>query len=102
MAYIGQPKNFTKKSFDELEINFDELTEDLQFVAEKCGIDTVLDLLKNLQGTNIYIPKVSRLKDYNIRYIKINKDKNVKQLANELGVSENHIRKLKYDIKLER
>ena len=100
MAYIGQPKNIIKRSLDEFKINFDELTDDLQFVAEKCGIDIVFDLLKNLQGTNIYIPKVSRLKDYNIRYIETNKDKSIKQLADELGVSENHIRKLKYDIKL--
>ena len=98
MAYIGQPKNIIKKSLDELSIAFEELTPDLQFVADKCGFNTVLELLKNLQGTNIYIPKMAKLTDYVIRYIKVNSNKKTKQLADELGVSENYIRKLKYDI----
>ena len=98
MAYIGQPKNIIKKSLDEIAIDFNELTPDLQFVADKCGINIVLELLKNLQGTNIYIPKISRMTDYVIRYIKLYKDKKTKQLADELGVSENFIRKLKYKI----
>ena len=98
MAYIGQPKNIIKKSLDEIEINFEELPLDLQFVADKCGINTACELLKNLQGTNIYIPKMSNLTKYVTRYITLNRDKKNKQLATELGVSENYIRKLKYDI----
>ena len=98
MAYIGQHKNNTKNSLDELSITFEELPFDLQFVADKCGIDTALELLKNLQGTTIYIPKISRLRDYAIRYIKENYSKNTKQLAAELGVSENYIRNLKYEM----
>jgi len=98
MENIGQPKKIIKKSLDEIVIDFNELTPDLQFVADKCGINTVLELLKNLQGTNIYIPKISRMTKYVIRYIKENNTKKIKQLADELGVSENYIRKLKYEI----
>ena len=98
MAYIGQPKNNTKNSLDELAITFEELPFDLQFVADKCGIDTALELLKNLQGTTIYIPKISRLREYSMRYIRENYTKSTKQIAAELGVSENYVRNLKYEI----
>jgi len=98
MAYIGQPKDIPIKSLDGLNIEFEELTDDLQFVADKCGIDTARELIKNLQGTNIYIPKISKMRDYIIRYIKENSDKKTKQLATELDVSENFVRQLRYEI----
>ena len=98
MAFIGQSKNVIKNSLEELTITFEELPADLQFVADKCGIDTAMELLKKLQGTNIYVPKMSRLTNYVSRYIKHNIEKKNKELANELGVSENFIRRLKYDI----
>ncbi|MCL2039891.1 MAG: hypothetical protein FWG85_05625 [Bacteroidetes bacterium] len=98
MALIGQPKNVIKNGLEELAITFEELPFDLQFVADKCGIDTATELLKKLQGTNIYIPKMSHLTNYISRYIKHNRSKKNKELANELGVSENFIRRLKYNI----
>ena len=95
---IGEKKSIIKNSFDVSNITLDELTPDLQIVADKCGLDTVLLLLKHLQGTNIYIPRISRLTDYVLRYIKENIAKSIKELALELGVSENFIRRLKLDI----
>jgi len=94
--FIGEIKQTLQNSLDVSKITLSELTPDLQIVADKCGIETVVALLKNLQGTNIYVPKVSRLTDYVIRYIKENQPKSVKELALELKVSENYIRKLQY------
>ena len=98
MAYIGQPKKIIKNSLEELAVEFNELPFDLQFVADKCGIEIAIELLKNMQGTNIYIPKISRMRDYVSRYIRENKDKKIKQLADELSVSENYVRNVKYEM----
>ena len=99
MAYIGQPKEEkNKKALEEIEIKFEELSFDLQYVAEKCGIETVLILLKNMQGMEIYIPRISKFRNYNKRYLKSNTGKNLKQIASELGVSENYLRNLKYEL----
>ena len=95
---IGEKKSIIKNSFDVSAIVPSELTPDLQIVADKCGFETVIALLKNLQGTSIYVPRISRLTNYVVRYIKENQTKSIKELALELGVSENYIRKLQYGL----
>ena len=99
---IGQVKQIQQQKIDISNILFTELPIDLQIVADKCGIDTVLLLLNNLQGTNIYVPKVSKLTAYVMRYINENPDKSIKELAIGLGVSETYIRKMQYGILLDK
>ncbi len=71
-----------------------DLTDDLQIIAEVCGIETVRSLLRNCGGMSIYVPKISRLDNFVFRYMKENKEKTFKQIARELGVSEQYIKKL--------
>jgi len=95
---IGEKLPQIQNGLDIFNIHFNELPTDLQIVADKCGIETAFILLKHLQGTSIYIPRIAKLSNYILRYLKENNNKSVKQVAIELGVSENHIRKLKYEL----
>jgi hypothetical protein len=83
---------------DEQEIFFEELPSDLQLIASKLGIEASVDLLRYFPGTSIYIPRISKLTDYVIRYIRANEGKSCKEIATALGVSENFIRKLQYEL----
>lgn len=93
--FIGQKKPVIKNGLDVANIKRDELTVDLQFVADQCGIETVITLLKNIPGTNLYIPKIAHLKEFLERYIKENKRKSPKEIAMETNVSESFIKALK-------
>lgn len=73
-------------------ITEDELTDDLKLIAEVCGMDSVRKLLQHLAGLSFYVPKVSRLDKFINRYLKENKGKSVKNLALELGVSDQFLR----------
>lgn len=76
------------------EIEFEDLTEDLKMLAEACGLETVRKILKHFGGLNFYIPKISRLDKFILKYISKNKDKSQKQIARELNVSEYFLRVL--------
>ncbi|MFN3306267.1 MAG: hypothetical protein ACK42Z_03660 [Candidatus Kapaibacteriota bacterium] len=78
--------------FTKVELN--DLTEDLKLIANACGIDTVRMLLRYCAGMSIYIPKIARLEKFILRYIKENSDKSFKQIASELGVTEQFVKKL--------
>jgi Mor family transcriptional regulator len=51
------------------------------------------ELIIKFGGANYYIPKISSLDNFVDRHIKTNKDKTYKQLARDLNVSENFIKK---------
>ncbi len=78
--------------FTKVEIN--DLTDDLKLIANACGIDTVRMLLRYCAGMSIYIPKIARLERFILRYIKENSEKSFKQIARELGVTEQFVKKL--------
>ena len=60
---------------------------DLKMVAEICGMDVAVKLLKELGGINIYIPQ-NGLRAVMRRYVKKQfNGRNAKDLANELGIS---------------
>ena len=79
-----------KDIFDIIEDN--ELTPDLQIMADICGIDLVRQLLRTLPGMSFYIPKITRLDSFVRRFISLNKEKSRKQIAKELNVSENYLK----------
>ncbi|ROL56277.1 hypothetical protein D9V84_08900 [Bacteroidetes/Chlorobi group bacterium Naka2016] len=81
-----------KDIFSKVEV--EDLTDDLKLVANACGIETARNLLRHCAGMSIYIPKIARLDKFIERYIKENSTKNFKIIANELGVTEQFIKKL--------
>jgi hypothetical protein len=78
--------------FEQLTEN--DLTPDLQLLADTCGMQTVIKLLENFAGLNFYIPKISRLEPFVERYLKQNSQKSIKVLARELGVSEQYLKNM--------
>lgn len=78
--------------FDMLEE--DDLTTDLQLLSDVCGIEIVKQIIKDLNGLNFYIPKITHLETLVMRYAKLNKHKPIKIIAKELGISEPHLKNL--------
>jgi hypothetical protein len=76
---------------NKLDIN--DLTPDLILLAGVVGIEKLEELIQEYGGANFYIPKISSLDKFVERYIKNNHNKTSKQLAKELKVSENFIKK---------
>jgi hypothetical protein len=79
-------------------IEKEDLTEDLDMIADVCGIESVRKLMRNYPGLSFYIPKVARLDTFVVRYLKINKRRGFKQIAKDLGVSESYLRKVARNI----
>ncbi len=75
-------------------ITENDLTEDFKFLAEICGMDVVKILLRNLGGLNFYVPRITKLKPFIMRYIRENQGKSMKRIALELSVSEEYLRKM--------
>lgn len=75
-------------------IERDDLTPDLQLIADVCGMEVVKIMLRTLQGLNIYIPKISRFYRFIYRYYKMNIHKTLKQIASELTVSEQYLKNI--------
>jgi hypothetical protein len=76
-------------------IEYEDLTPDLQLLAEVIGMDTTRIILRELAGVYLYIPNISRLERFVLRYLTSNIEKPVKKTANELGVSAQFLWKLK-------
>ena len=72
-----------------------DLTTDLKMLMDVCGLEIVKKLLYNCNGTSFYIPKVSHLDSFVIKYLGEHKDKPIKKIAVELGVSEPFLKNLK-------
>ncbi len=68
--------------------------EDMRIVAELCGIDNTVLLMRKMGGVSIYIPK-NPFHLYLTRTLtQSNSQPNFKRLAVELGVSERYVRKV--------
>lgn len=80
-----------KDQFDE--ILYEDLTEDLKLLADYCGIELVRKAMRELSGMNFYIPKISRLDNFMIRYLRENRSKSRKEIAKFLNVSEQYLKK---------
>ncbi len=72
----------------------DDLTTDLQLLSDVCGIEIVKQIIKDLNGLNFYIPKITHLEPLVLRYAKLHRDKPLKVIAKELGISEPHLKNL--------
>ena len=72
----------------------DDMTPDLKMIKETCGQSTVKTLLRNFGGLSFYIPKISRLDSLVRKYMKKNKDKSYKEIAKELNVSLQYLKKV--------
>lgn len=70
-----------------------DLTEDLSIIASLIGINAVRKILKHLPGQTFYIPRITRFDSFITRYLEKNRQKNLKELATELQVSEQYLRK---------
>lgn len=79
--------------YDMLEI--EDLTPDFQMLAEICGIEATKKIIENFSGVSFYIPKITCFAKLIEKYIAKRKSQPIKQIAKELGVSEQHIRNIR-------
>lgn len=83
----------TIENMQNSKLELTDLNPDLLDLANVIGLDLLEKLIKSFGGANYYIPKISSFDTFVDRYIKINQNKTYKQLARELNVSENFIKK---------
>ncbi len=76
------------------EIQKEELTPDLQLLADVCGMECVRLLLRTLPSSSFYLPKITRFEKFIARYVEQHQDKTERMLALELGVCEPFIKKI--------
>lgn len=76
------------------DIQYEELDDNLKFVADTCGIETVKNILEHLGGLHFYIPKITKLDKFILRKWRESNLKSVKDFARQLNVSETYVRKL--------
>ena len=74
------------------QIEYEDLTYELKLMADACGIETVQKLLRHLGGMSFYLPKLSRLDNFIMKYLSQNKSKSLKEIAKDLKVSEQFLR----------
>jgi hypothetical protein len=75
-------------------VTIDDLTPDLQMLAQVCGIDTVKQMLLCFSGINFYVPKISRLESLIEKYMKLNNEKTFNEMARDLNVSAQYLKNL--------
>jgi hypothetical protein len=76
------------------DLQYDDLTEDLQLIYDVCGEAMVIKLIENLGGLSFYVPKITRFDDLIYRHIKENKSLTLKKLAMTLGVTEQYLKSI--------
>lgn len=76
------------------DLQYGDLTEDLQMIYDVCGEQVVIQLIENLGGLSFYVPKITRFDDLIYRYIRENKAETHKKLAARLGVTEQYIKSI--------
>lgn len=81
----------------------DDLSDDLKMLAEICGMDVVISLMKNYAGLQFYVPRISSFKNVYKRNIQ-NESKTIsnKDLAAKYDVSEEYIRKIRQELRSEK
>ncbi|MBR6421965.1 hypothetical protein IKS86_04575 [bacterium] len=69
-------------------ITIDDMpSEDMKVIAESCGVETALNIMRNLPGARFFVP-VNWQKIIAEKYIAQNADKSVKALALDTGFSD--------------
>lgn len=76
------------------DLQYGDLTEDLQMIYDVCGEEVVIKLIENLGGLSFYVPKITRFDDLIYRFIRENKSETHKKLAARLGVTEQYIKSI--------
>ncbi len=74
-------------------MTLDDLTPDMQILEEMIGLDVLRSILRHYGGLTFYIPKITRFDSLIKKYIRQFPDKSRKQLARELNVSEQYLKK---------
>lgn len=69
-----------------------DLTPDLVLMSAVIGLGNVIKLIREFQGSSFYIPKITRLDNFIKRYLDTNKEKPIKIIARELGVTESFLK----------
>jgi hypothetical protein len=82
-----------KDIFEKIEM--EDLTEDLTLIAEAMGLDVVRNLMRQLSGLYVYVPRISRLERFVRRYMEENSHKPFKEIALDLNVSSQYLWKLR-------
>lgn len=81
----------------------EDLTLDMRIIADSCGMEVAISLLKNLAGGRYYIPHPTSLDKLMERYVsKDAKNTDVRVIAARLGVTEGCIRKYLSRTRVER
>ncbi|MGE5478997.1 MAG: hypothetical protein ACM3U1_01060 [Chloroflexota bacterium] len=75
-------------------LQFEELTPDMQMLAEVCGMDVMRKILREFGGIFLYVPKVTSFKKFLKRMIAERESMPRCKLASLLGVSSMTLRKL--------
>jgi hypothetical protein len=81
-------------------ITFEDLSEDLQIVAQAAGLETAITLMIRCPGIQIYIPRPEAVPNVVRKYIRETygerplTDAEIKKLAIELGKSPGWIRRV--------
>jgi hypothetical protein len=96
---IGKQFNTKPTLLAHYDIAEEDLPTDLQLVASVTGVDMISKLIHDLPGTQIYIPRISHITPFLMRYLSENRTKPHKQLSVELGVSEKFVKRLMYDVR---
>ena len=76
------------------DLQYGDLTEDLQMIYDVCGEEVVIKLIENLGGLSFYVPKITRFDDLIYRFIRENKKETHKKLAARLGVTEQYVKSI--------
>ena len=82
-----------EEAFKELEYN--DLPEEYRIVAELCGMEIAVTLIKNLGGLCINIPTPRRMNGMIGRFAKNNPAISAKKIARALDCSERHVKRQK-------
>ncbi|KKN79199.1 hypothetical protein LCGC14_0342160 [marine sediment metagenome] len=83
------------------QVEFKDLTPDLEILSDVIGIENVRLLIEKVSGVQFRIPRLPTLNGFCRKYIKNNIEKSNMVLAFELDSSDNFVRLLKIQIKKE-
>lgn len=70
---------------------------DMKMVAELCGVPVAINLIEQLQGVNVYVPKGGDMRMIRKLILKHYNGHNAKELALELKVTEAFVFKVMQD-----
>ena len=75
-------------------LDIDDLTPDMQLIAEESGIETVRELFRSCDGLEIRIPRINYTKSVLVKYIKSRVGLSAKKIAREIDRHPKEVQKL--------